>query len=173
MNREQLESMEPIVLSFLNKAYECGEWLVQEGVVNKEDLKDGEDAVLLGIPSLTILHCIERSSSFEDEFIHLSIDKTVDAEDPRYTGDVKEILQKIRNGKKLYRKIAFTNASYDIFRRKMVLRHKFSVCFRETEKDLFKLIVELTLLITRIDVFKKSFLNVVDVLKLSIPEEDS
>ena len=170
MDHLQLQLMEPIVASFLNKAYDEGEWLLREGILNKEDLKDGEDAVLLGIPSLTILHCIEKSSNFNDGLIHLAIDKTVNPEDPRYTGPVKVILQKIGVGAQLFQKVEFTHETYAIFKRKLVMKHKFNVRFRDIEKDLFKLTYELTLLITQVDLFKLKYLNVVSVLHSTTPE---
>lgn len=171
MDRLQLQLMEPIVTSFLNTAYSEGEWCVNEGIINKEDLKDGEDAVLFGIPSLTILHCLEKSSNFHDGLIHLAIDKTVNPEDPRYNGPVKIILEKIRAGTQHFQQVEFTQETYAIFKRKLILRHKFNVRFRNIEKDLFKLTCELTLLITQIDLFKLKYLNVVNVLNSMTPDE--
>lgn len=169
MDPEQLELMEPIVMSFLNTAYSEGEWLINEGVVNKDDLEDCEDVVLRGSPMLTIVHCMEKSSHFDDRLIHLSVNKVVDPSDPRYTGPVKEILRQMLLGSQLFRRIPFTQETYNIFRRKLILKFKFNVRFSDSENELFKLVSGLALLITQIEVYRKKFINLINVLNSVTP----
>ena len=157
--------VDAIVTSFINKSFELGEWLLEEKVINKDDLEDCENVILVGVPALSILHCIEKSSNFEDRLVHLAVDRSLDPEDHRCSEEIKAVLRKIVQAKAIYREIPFTTWTYDLFRKKMVLNHKNNMHFRPVEKNLLNSVTEIALMITQIDLYKQKFLNVVETLK--------
>lgn len=159
-----MNPLDPIVVSFVNKSFEIGEWLLREAVIDQEDLDDCDGTILIGIPCLAILHCIEKSSNFDDGFVHLAVDKCVDSNDPRFVGGIKVILDKIIQGTKFYRLVEFNYESYDNFKKNVILNNKQSVNFTDNERELYKILYDVALGITQINEYKQKFINVINCL---------
>ena len=56
--------MERLVDSFVNYTFTIGEWLIEKRALTKEIIQDMDGEVIIGIPSLAILNCIEGTSQF-------------------------------------------------------------------------------------------------------------
>ena len=158
--------MESIIASFVNYSFTIGEWLIKEKIISSDDIEEMDATVLIGIPSLAVLHCIEKTSNFDDEFIYLATGKKLDPATILHLPDVyKTLFQKILEGSKLYIEIGFNYDTYDKFRENIIKSHNEQIEFDEKCKALRTLLYGIALEISQIDEYKQKFANVLELLQ--------
>lgn len=159
-----MNPLEPIVISFVNKSFELGEWLLKEGVLTKDDLDECGNEIIVGLPLLAILHCVEKSANFDDGCVHLAVNKMISPYDPAYNNDIRKILHAILAATHIYRRINFNYNSYEDFKKGIILKIKDKKEFYGELNELYKILYGVSLGITQIEEYKQKFINVINFL---------
>ena len=157
--------MEDIVTSFVNISFNIGEWLLQNGTLTMDDIEEMDTTVLIGIPSLAVLHCIEKTSNFDDGMVHVATGKSISPTINQYNIETKELLKKIVDGATVYRTINFNYDTYDQFKKNLILCHKEDLDFDDNHKLLHTIVTGITIKITQRNEYKQKFINVLSLLK--------
>ncbi|QKF94500.1 hypothetical protein QKU48_gp1042 [Fadolivirus algeromassiliense] len=161
-----MNPLDPIVLSFVNKSFEIGEWLLSEHVISQDDLDECQAPILIGLPCLAILHCIEKTSNFDDGYVHLAVDRCIDPNNPVYDMRIRNLLNKILTGSTLYRTIPFSYNTYAAFKKSIIEKIKHDIYFQDEQNELFKILYDIALTITQINEYKDKFMNVINFLSI-------
>ena len=159
--------MDRLVDSFVNYTFTIGEWLINKGALTKDIIEEMDGEVIIGIPSLAVLHCIEGTSQFEDGCIHLATGQSVDINTPNLDAVVKELLSKIILGVRIYRQINFNYQSYEKFKLDtMRCLNVNTIMFDDPlQKQLHQIIYGIGLRITQIREYKDNYANVINLLE--------
>jgi hypothetical protein len=162
---DQSTVLEPFVISFVNKSFEIGEKLIDEKLINNDDLDDLGSCIIIGLPLLAVLHCIEKSSNFDDGNIYLSVDQSIKPDSRKFPSQIQQMLIKMQEGIVIYRSIDFTCETYEKFKKSIIDKHKIDTDIEEQYKELYNILYDITLHITQIDEFKKTYANIIELLK--------
>ena len=164
--------MERLVNSFVNYTFTVGEWLIDKGALTKELIQEMDGEVIIGIPSLAVLNCIEGTSQFEDNQVHLATGAVISPDTPGLNETVKELLAKILLGATMYRQIDFNYKTYEKFKLDtMRSLNDNTVEFEgELQKQLHQIIYGIGLKITQIREYKNNYNNVISLLETICPE---
>ncbi len=159
--------MNKIVESFVNYSFTIGEWLIVQKALNREMIEDMGHDVILGIPALCVLHCIEKTSNFEDGCIHLATNHKINPETPHLTIGIQHFMKQMLQGATVYRKIPFTYETYRQFKIKVIKSYHIdtNVEWEESKLELKNIITAIALGITQIQEYKEKYGDVLKLLK--------
>ena len=163
--------MENLVTSFVNYSFMVGEWLVKKEALTNDMIEEMGNDIILGIPSLAILHCIEKSSNFDDGKIHFATGTSLHPVWNPFDEDFKKLFKLISKGVEIYKSIEFNYESYDQFRINVIKKsNEFSgegmdIEFTGQENELYKVIYAVALSISQIKEYKDNYLHVISLLQ--------
>ncbi len=159
--------MDNIVVSFVNISFEIGEQLIKNRLLTSDDIDAMETKILIGLPSLSVLHCIEKTTNFNDGYTHFATGTTIHPINNNFPQIIKDLLKSIMDGVKIYNKINFTNESYDGFKTNIIISYDTDadVIFDDDQKNLRDVIVGVAWKISQIDAYKTNYTNVLNVLR--------
>ena len=161
-----------MVSSFVNYSFIIGEWLIKQDALDTEMIESLEGEVLIGIPSLAVLHCIEKTNNFAgiDENIHFANGHSIDPINNNLPIDIKRMLLMILKGSQIYKEIEFNYETYDEFRLNIIKSHAFdsNIQFHDKQKELYQLIYKIALPITQIKEYKEKYMNVLEFLNIIV-----
>lgn len=160
-NKKNNQPKKSITKSFTEQTYGVGEWLVNKRCITKEHLEDMESTVLIGIPSVLILNCIQFSSEFSDDLVHLANGETLEPENEEsdYT-----LLSNIIKGVELYKNINFNTKSYNTFKCNIVKNMDQSVEFGKDQQKLLSHIYKMALNLIKLQKYTNNFSEIINVL---------
>jgi len=147
------------VISFANISFDMGLWAIQKNALVKDDIELVDGKILMGIPGLATLHCIEKTANFDDGCVHFSSGNVIHPTENEFPDAIKSLLGALVKGAEIYRLIEFKLdllRSYD---------DEDEVVFTDKQKALREVISAIALNITQINAYKQNYANVMNVLE--------
>ncbi len=163
--------MESIVVSFVNISFELGESLLKQNLITKDDIDETGMIVLVGIPCLSVLHCVENSVARNDDKIHFANGSSLSRlQIDLFPSDIRTLLLGLLDAIQVFKQLGLNVEQYRLFKR-CVLRGEDlesiqtnSECLRRS-KNLYTKVKGIALKITQLSAYKANFNNVLNLLK--------
>ncbi len=163
--------MESIVVSFLNISFELGEYLLKQDLITKDDIKESGMIVIVGIPCLSVLHCVEKSAVRNDNKIHFASGYSISRlQAEMYPNDVKILLIGLLDAIQVFKQLRLTSDQYLIYKRCILREEDLDLIQTDSEslrtgRNLYSKVKGIALKITQLSEYKASYNNVLNLLK--------
>ena len=157
--------MEKLIISFNNKSFEEGEWLIAKHVIPLEDILEEEPYVFVLLPAITIYECLRRSPSGSE--IELAVGVRYDVNNLHQLGETASVLMKSMLDGAAY----LHDLNWDLDK-KLRFKRKFSQSMKNDdleldaeEKTMKSIIIGLSIQITQHHLFKDKFSDVLQLIQ--------